>query len=198
MTLRGLRRMRAAPAVTAALSACRFERGGVIALYALTGVVLAGWCLQWAAAVAPMATLAAGPQQFLVMLAAASLAAWLGRRMAHLILPGTASSLNWNGQGWSLAYASTPHGAARCNLSAMVVPVDLGSWLVIRAADEAGGRHWLVASRRHAPADWHLLRVALMAHASQPGEAASSRASLAQRGLAAGSEPPAGRPVQRR
>ncbi len=156
--------MRAAPAVTASLDGCWPERVLIALLYALSGAALAAWASaqgQFAGrdAMAVVPALAA---------AGALLSGLLGAGLARHLLPGDAAELGWDGATWSLRRQQGQGGAAdRCPLLALAVMIDLGAWLLLQAREggAARGATWLVLRQRQVGASWHLLRVALQAHA---------------------------------
>ena len=153
--------MRAAPAVTASLDGCWPERVLIALLYALTGAALGAW----AAAQGQFAAMAVVPAW---AAAGALLSGLLGAGLARHLLPGDAAELGWDGATWSLRRQQVQGGAAdRCPLLALAVMIDLGAWLLLQAREggAARGATWLVLRRRQVGASWHLLRVALQAHA---------------------------------
>ena len=153
--------MRAAPAVTASLDGCWPERVLIALLYALTGAALAAW----AAAHGQFAAMAVVPTW---AAAGALLSGLIGAGLARHLLPGDAAELGWDGAAWSLRRQQVQGGAAdRCPLLALAVMIDLGVWLLLQAREggAARGATWLVLRQRQVGASWHLLRVALQAHA---------------------------------
>ncbi len=135
----------------------------ITALYVLTGGALAFW---WTARAE---TLIAGIGAVAWAAAAMLPAAWLGARVARQLLPGKLSGLRWDGEGWAVRPADGASGDTHRSLRWLAVAVDLGPWLLLKAADASGARLWLVLRQRQAGPAWHLLRVAVQAHATGPG-----------------------------
>ncbi len=155
--------MRAAPAVSADLPACRAERMLIIALYALTGAALGYWG----------AALPGWPSDPWVWALTLMLpAGWLGAWVARRLLPGKLTGLRWSGEAWAVITTDTQAGDAFRILPKLAVALDLGPWLLLKAAETNGARLWLVLRQRQAGPAWHLLRVALQAHATRPGPGA--------------------------
>ncbi len=104
-------------------------------------------------------------------------AAWaLGRRLARSALPGDAAYLQWDGQAWTLGLRSPAGLAAQPTplaLARLVVALDLGHWVLLRLYPVAGGQRWQVARASRVGADWHGLRVALVAQAVPAATAVS-------------------------
>ena len=111
----------------------------------------------------------------LVSCALAAVLGWRGSRRAPL-------RLRWDGQQWHLGSAAgaIDHDVAGCPRPM----IDLGSWLMV-AFENSGsvtGHVWLPLQRRGLERDWHALRCALYAvpgggivAADQPRSAAAAR-----------------------
>ncbi|MBT9458381.1 MAG: hypothetical protein IV097_17310 [Burkholderiaceae bacterium] len=134
------------------------------------------WCLAWA---------------LLVMLASASLLAWLllrlGLPVATLLLAAPtgllagwslqrqpALSLRWDGQTWLLGAAASRGSETR--QGSLRPMLDLGDWLLLRFADRperryGQGRSYLALSRADMAQQWPLLRLTLYS-AAGPSEPA--------------------------
>ena len=150
--------MRAAPAVSALLDDCRSERVLIALLYGATGAALAAWA-------AAHGSVGGEPIGTLGPLLGLSIGVWAGLKLARQLLPAGLSQLNWDGQAWSvqrLAATCQPETVALTHLRRLF---DLGPWLLLRASDGPGRHCWLVLRERRVGAGWHLLRVALAAHA---------------------------------
>lgn len=152
--------MRAAPAVDAALASGRIERMLIALLYGMAGVVLALWASghahAWSGAALPV-------PPWLVAAFSAPVAALLGAWLARRVLPAEPARLVWDGTAWQLCAAGTRP------LRRLVVAIDLGSWVLLKAYPADGGAAvWRVAGAPSAGAHWHALRVALQAHAGAP------------------------------
>jgi hypothetical protein len=152
--------MRAAPAVDAALAPGRIERMVITLLYGMAGAVLALWAVGHAQAWAG-APVTVPP--WLASVLAALATALPGAALSRRVLPAAPARLAWDGTAWQLRTAGpTP-------LRRLVVALDLGTWILLKAFPADGGTvAWRVASARSAGADWHALRVALQAHAGAP------------------------------
>ena len=157
--------MQAAPAVSADLDDGRPERVLISLLHALTGAAIAAWAQGHF-------DVTSSVQGLIVAIVAGVAAAWLGAGLARLALPANAQCLRWDGQVWSLVLRAPGGGVgAEMAIERLVVAIDLGSWLLLRAYAVAGGSRWQVARASCVGAAWHGLRVALKAHA---GSAQSS------------------------
>ena len=151
--------MRAAPAVWAPLDDCRPERVLIALLYGAMGAALAAWAE--AHGLAGDAMTAAAP---LLGLALASTA---GLHVARRLLPGDMAALGWDGQAWSLQQRGASLGVQGTTpVADLQWRIDLGPWLLARARCAAGPARWLVLRQRSVGPAWHLLRVALTAHAA--------------------------------
>ena len=147
--------MRAAPAISAPLDDCRPERVVIALLYGITGAAMAGWAaahglpgggLFW-----PLLGLACGLLAGLVM--------------ARRLLPGDVTQLGWDGSAWFVQRRAAAGVAETAALTDLQRVFDLGPWLLLRASDGQRRPRWLVLRERCVGAGWHLLRVALRAHA---------------------------------
>ena len=147
--------MRAAPAVSAPLDDCLPEQLLIALLYGATGAALAAWA-------AAHGQRGSGPAWLLLGLA---IGAALGLVVARRVLPGKFIVLTWDGAAWSVQRPVAQALAETVALTSLRLLMDLGPWLLLRAADGAGRPHWLVLRERRVGAGWHLLRVALTAHA---------------------------------
>ena len=157
--------MQAAPAVSADLDDGRPERVLISLLHALTGAAIAAWAQGHF-------DVTSSVQGLIVAIVAGVAAAWLGAGLARLALPANAQCLRWDGQVWSLVLRAPGGGVgAEIAVERLVVAIDLGPWLLLRAHAVAGGSRWQVARASCVGAAWHGLRVALKAHA---GSAQSS------------------------
>ena len=153
--------MRAAPAVSALLDDCRPERLLIALLYGATGAALAAW----GAAHAGAGDGLFGQLGPLVPLLGLLIGAVAGLKLARHLLPAGLSQLIWDGQAWSLqrqASAGQPDTVVLTELRRLF---DLGPWQLLRACEGPGRQRWLVLRERRVGAGWHLLRVALAAHA---------------------------------
>ena len=148
--------VRAAPAVSASLDDCRPERVLIALLYGGTGAALVAW--------AATPSLAGGPAAIWPVLG------WLaggavGWQVARWLLPGGWAALGWDGQAWSLTQRASPGAVVVTPVADLRWLLDLGPWLLLRAHCGSSQPRWLVLRQRRVGADWHLLRVALTAHA---------------------------------
>ena len=118
-------------------------------------------------------------QGMIVAVVAGVASALLGAGLARLALPGNAQCLRWDGQAWSLVLRAPVGGlGVEIAVAHLVVSIDLGPWLLLRAYAAAGGSRWQVARASCVgDAAWHGLRVALKAHT---GRAQSSPADQPQ------------------
>jgi hypothetical protein len=152
--------MRAAPAVSAPLDDCRPERVLIALLYGGTGAAVAAWA---AASAVADGSAALRPLHWLVLgLAMGGAAGW---QIARRLLPPGRVSLGWDGQAWALGQRTPSGVVAAIPVVEMRWLIDLGPWLLLRARCGLGRPRWLVVRQQRAGANWHLLRVALMAHA---------------------------------
>jgi hypothetical protein len=156
--------MQAAPAVSADLDDGRPERVLISLLHALTGAAIAAWAQGHF-------DVTSSVQGLIVVIFAGVAAALLGAGLARHALPADAQCLRWDGQVWSLVLRAPGGVGAGIAVARLVVAIDLGPWLLLRAYAVAGGSRWQVARASCAGAAWHGLRVALRAHA---GSAQSS------------------------
>jgi hypothetical protein len=135
------------PAVEVTLAPGRRERRLVAAVYAMAASLLAAWLATHSA----LPALALWP-------AAGLLGAWLGSRAVQPM----GGRLRWDGQCWWLVRPlEAAHPLHRVDLM-----MDLGGWVLLRAAAAPGGRRlmpgrWCGISRRDAGTSWHGLRLAL-------------------------------------
>ena len=143
--------MRAAPAISAPLDDCRPERVVIALLYGATGAAMAGWA-------AAHALPAGGPLWPLSGLVCGALAGWL---LARRLLPGDVTQLGWDGSVWFVQRRASASTA----LADLRQVFDLGPWVLLRAHQGPGRQHWLVLREQRVGPGWHLLRVALAAHA---------------------------------
>ena len=149
--------MRAAPPVAAPVGDGRPERVLITLLYALTGAVLAAWA--GAMVDLPDDRLVTVP----MTLAGALLGLLVGRPVARRLLPGDLAQLAWDGRAWAVRSAGgADPGQA---VASLAVVLDLGPWLLLKLGVAPGQVRWLVLHQRQAGKAWHLLRVALRAHA---------------------------------
>lgn len=133
--------MRAAAPVDAVIGDGRIERTICALLYAAAG---AGLCAAFGVA---------WPATGVCALACAGLG-----RLAWPAAPGT---LRWDGLAWSVADAE---GGFR-PVTAPRLCIDLGGWVLLRLNDPSRRvANWAAVRRSGAPARWHDLRVALVAH----------------------------------
>ena len=156
--------MQAAPAVSADLDDGRPERVLISLLHALTGAAIAAWAQGHF-------DVTSSVQGLIVVIFAGVAAALLGAGLARHALPADAQCLRWDGQVWSLVLRAPGGVGAGIAVARLVVAIDLGPWLLLRAYAVAGGSRWQVARASCVGAAWHGLRVALKAHA---GSAQSS------------------------
>ena len=147
--------MRAAPAISAPLDDCRPERVVIALLYGVTGAAVAGWA-------AAQALSGGGPLWPLLGLACGALA---GRVLARRLLPGDVTQLAWDGSAWFVQRRAATGASDTAALPDLRQVFDLGPWLLLRASEGPGRQLWLVLRERRVGAGWHLLRVALAAHA---------------------------------
>jgi uncharacterized membrane protein YeaQ/YmgE (transglycosylase-associated protein family) len=161
--------MQAAPAISADLDDGRPERVLISLLHALTGAAVAAWA-------EGLLDVTPSVQGWIVAIVAGLASAWLGAGLARRALPANAECLRWDGQAWSLVLRAPVGGLGiEVPVAHMVVSIDLGPWLLLRAYAVAGGSRWQVARASCVgAAAWHGLRVALKAHAgsvqSSPGD----------------------------
>jgi hypothetical protein len=157
--------MRGAPAVEVALGPGGAERMLIALLHGFAGAALGRWAFGHAAQqVGGLGDLAL----WLVLAGAGLGMAALGVLLARQALPPIPAWLGWDGAAWRLrAGGSLP-------LDRLVVSLDLGHWVLLRAfpADGSPAR-WHVASSRFAGAGWHAFRVALQAHAGSAAQSAA-------------------------
>jgi hypothetical protein len=143
----------------------------------------------------------------LAALAAATLAAWFGTRLAWGTVATAVATLascalavaiawhgsrrapvrlRWDGFRWHLgpAAAASDQDVAGCSRPI----IDLGSWLLVvfEGSTSAVGRVWLPLQRRGLEGEWHALRCALYAVPS--GGAAAARGNPSDAGV--------GRPIE--
>ena len=152
--------MRAAPSVAAPVGDCPVERGLIVLAYLVSGLLLAAWALGWQLGwqalpvrLPPAAVLGLG----------ALLGGLVGVPLARRALPGDVVQLVWDGEGWSIRPAAP--AAPPMAMAALTVALDVGPWLLLRAWPGSGRPRWLVLRQRQVGGAWHLLRVALQAHA---------------------------------
>ena len=147
--------MRAAPAVSAPLDDCRPERVVIALLYGATGAAMAGWAA---------AHLRSGGGPLWPVLGLGCGVA-LGLLVARRLLPGDVTQLAWDGSAWSVQRRVASGATDTAGLTDLQQVFDLGPWLLLRANDGPGRPRWLVLRERRVGPGWHLLRVALAAHA---------------------------------
>ena len=135
----------------------------ITALYGLTGASSAFW------GVSLVESMPGGPAAWAWAAALMLPSGWLGARLARRLLPGRWSALRWTGEGWSVGSDDALSGVIYRPLARLAVALDLGPWLLLKGSDAQGARSWLVLRQRQAGPSWHLLRVALQAHATGPG-----------------------------
>ena len=147
--------MRAAPAISALLDECRPERMLIALLYGATGAAMAGWAaahsLSGGALIWPLLGLACG--------------VLLGLVLARRLLPGDVTQIGWDGSAWFVQRRAAAGVAETAALTDLQRVFDLGPWLLLRASDGQRRPRWLVLRERCVGAGWHLLQVALRAHA---------------------------------
>jgi hypothetical protein len=184
--------MRAAPACTLTLTPGRFERWISRWLLAAAGASLGAWgATAWAAWRGPWDE--PGWVSALWALIAAGGTLSLANAPLRRALAQVGTTLTWTGQDWLWAplihapapIAGAPPGeaASRGQAVQLAIALDLGPWLLLRAHPRPDHcailpTPWAPAAQwRHAPADWHAMRVAWTAHAGKAGRptAADSR-----------------------
>ena len=134
--------MQAAPAISADLDDGRPERVLISLLHALTGVAVAAWA-------EGLLEVTSSVQGMIVAVVAGVASALLGAGLARLALPGNAQCLRWDGQAWSLVLRAPVGGlGVEIAVAHLVVSIDLGPWLLLRAYAAAGGSRVLRGGRR--------------------------------------------------
>lgn len=148
--------MRAAPSVHAVLTTGAVERRFVVLLHGITAATLAGWLhAVWFAHDPGSAWVT-----LLLVPALCALGTWQARRLWP---PGPAGALSWSGQAW--LWTAPGRDQPEPPLQALIVALDWGHWMLLRAVCHDGRHRWWGASATQAGAAWHGLRVALRAHA---------------------------------
>lgn len=146
--------MRAAPAVSIAISRFGLARAALAFVGTAAGAALLAWLVLWMRH-APSWSLA---------IAVGALCLAVG--LAGFRLVPRAACLRWDGERWHLGPAGKADRQTESTCGDIDVAVDLGGWMLLRFRPDAASRavqrsRWLALQRWGLEHDWHALRCAV-------------------------------------